>query len=71
MRLSFSVTRLGRLQAYRLDSVLTMSRPEGPLHFPNVRWLTSGIGFIRRGYADDGSPVLSEMERYRTVGVKP
>lgn len=62
---------LGRLQAYRLDSVVTMQQPDGPLHFPNARWLNPGIGFIRRGYADNGIAALSEITSYMVGSKNP
>lgn len=61
---------MGRFQAYRIDSVVTMRRKEGPLHFPQVRWLYPGIGFIRRSYADAGLPASAELERYQVAGTK-
>lgn len=60
---------MGRFQAYRVDSVVTIRRKEGPLHFPQVRWLYPGIGFIRRSYADAGQPANAELERYHVAGM--
>ena len=62
-------TQMGRFQAYRLDSVISMIRPNDiPLHFPSVRWLSQDIGFIRRSYADDGRPAVQNLERYMIRG---
>lgn len=59
-------TRTGRFQCFRIDSVLTMSRPkEQPLHFPSIRWLSEKIGFVRRSFADAGKPALQDLERYQ------
>jgi hypothetical protein len=62
-------THKGRFQAYRLDSVISMTRPgEKPLHFPSIRWLSKGIGIIRRSYADSGKPALEELDKYMVNG---
>lgn len=62
-------TRKGRLQAYRLDSVITLTRPgEKPLHFPSIRWLSKGIGLVRRSYADGGKPALEDIDQYMVKG---
>jgi hypothetical protein len=62
-------THKGRFQAYRLDSVISMIRPgEKPLHFPSIRWLSKGIGIIRRSYADSGKPALEELDKYMVNG---
>jgi hypothetical protein len=62
-------TKMGRFQAQRLDSVITMERPgEIPLHFPAIRWLSQEIGFIRRSYADGGKPAIQELDRYMVPG---
>ena len=62
-------TQMGRFQAYRLDSVISMVRPNNiPLHFPSVRWLSRDIGFIRRSYADGGRPAVQNLERYMMRG---
>ena len=63
-------TKMGRFQAYRLDSVVSMVRPNDiPLHFPAIRWLSRDIGFIRRSYADSGRPAVQNLERYMVQGV--
>lgn len=62
-------TRKGRFQAYRLDSVVSMTRPgQKPLHFPSIRWLSKGIGLVRRSYADQGKPAIEELEQYMVNG---
>lgn len=62
-------TKMGRFQAHRLDSVITMNRPgDIPLHFPAIRWLSQDIGFIRRSYADGGKPAIQELDRYMVQG---
>jgi hypothetical protein len=62
-------TRKGRFQAYRLDSVITMSRPgTKSLHFPSVRWLSKDIGLVSRQYADGGKPAAEVLEKYMVQG---
>lgn len=62
-------TRTGRFQCFRLDSVVTMSRPkERPLHFPSIRWFSEKIGFVRRSFADGGKPAMQDLERYQVQG---
>jgi hypothetical protein len=62
-------TKIGRFQAYRLDSVISMIRPNDiPLHFPSRRWLSRDIGFIRRSYADGGRPAVQDLDRYMVRG---
>lgn len=57
------VSTAGRFAAYRLDSVFTVEG-ETPTHFPAIRWLAPGIGFVRRGYADDGKPAVAQLKRF-------
>lgn len=57
--------RLGSYVANRIETVITMERPnDSPLHFPSIRWLAPGLGFIQRSYADDGRPATTHLERY-------
>jgi hypothetical protein len=58
------VSAAGRFAAYRFDSVLTINVGEKPTHFPGIRWLAPGIGFVRRGYADEGKPAIAELKRF-------
>ncbi len=57
------VAGAGRFAAYRVDSVLTIDGAK-PTHFPAIRWLAPGIGFVRRGYADGGKPAVAELKRF-------
>ncbi|MGC4042215.1 MAG: hypothetical protein QM758_00235 [Armatimonas sp.] len=57
------VSPAGRFVAYRLDSVMTVEG-EKPTHFPAIRWMAPGIGFVRRGYADEGKPAVAELKRF-------
>ncbi|WP_309709500.1 hypothetical protein [Armatimonas sp.] len=62
-------TQMGRFQTYKIDSVISMVRPNDiPLHFPAIRWLSRDIGFIQRSYADGGRPAVQNLERYMVRG---
>jgi hypothetical protein len=58
------VAPAGRFVSYRIDTVLTIPNATTPTHFPSIRWLASGIGFVRRGYADTGKPAVAELKRF-------
>ena len=58
------VVPAGRFISFRTDTVLTVSATAKPTHFPSIRWLASGIGFVKRGYADSGLPAVAELQRF-------
>ena len=57
-------TTAGRFVTYRIDTVLSILNAGKPTHFPTIRWLAPGIGFVKRGYADEGNPALAELKRF-------
>lgn len=58
------VVPAGRFVSYRIDTVLTIPSGAKATHFPSIRWLASGIGFVKRGYADTGKPAVAELARF-------
>jgi hypothetical protein len=57
-------TPAGVFTTYRVDTVLVVTQGENEIRFPVVRWLSPGVGFVRRGYADKGRPAYSEVTRF-------
>lgn len=57
-------TTAGRFVTYRIDTVISIRNTSKPTHFPTIRWLAPGIGFVKRGYADGGNPALAELKRF-------
>ena len=54
----------GLFKAYRIDTVVTITGDGRELRFPSVRWLAPGVGFVRRGFADQGQPAFSELLQF-------
>jgi hypothetical protein len=54
----------GVFKTLRLDTVIEVSRGDGTIRFPSVRWLAPGIGFVRRAFAEKGNPAFSEVSRF-------
>ncbi len=57
-------TPAGIFSAIRIDTILFVTQPGGPIRFPAIRWLSPGIGFVRRGFADQGKPSYAEVTKF-------
>ncbi len=59
-------TKAGSLRALRLDSMISLTRPDQDVRFPNSRWLALNVGFVRRGYIEKKASVFAEVTKFNT-----
>ncbi|MBC8104706.1 MAG: hypothetical protein H7Z41_19195 [Cytophagales bacterium] len=57
-------TPLGRVPAYRVDTLISIYQDGQMVKFPTMRWLAPGIGFVRRSFVDQGRPYYAELRKF-------
>ena len=57
-------TPAGVFDTLRIDTVLIVTQPGGEIRFPSIRWLSPGVGFVRRGFADQSRPAYAEVTKF-------
>lgn len=64
LRENIQSTRAGINDAFRIDTIVTLQSATGtPTHFPTIRWLCPGIGFVRRAFVDTGKAAQGELDK--------
>ncbi|MES2465029.1 MAG: hypothetical protein V4671_31070 [Armatimonadota bacterium] len=54
----------GRKFAYRTDTLVAINQNGSIVKFPTLRWLTPGIGFVRRSFVEQGRPMYAELRKF-------
>ena len=57
-------TPAGIFETLRIDTIVIVTQPGGVIRFPSIRWLSPGVGFVRRGFADQSRPAFAEVTKF-------
>ena len=57
-------TDVGMIHVFRIDTMVSINQNGRDVRFPSVRWLAPGIGFVRRGYAENNETAMSEVTKF-------
>ena len=57
-------TPAGVFDTVRIDTIVLVTQPGGAIRFPSIRWMAPGVGFVRRGFADQSRAAYAEVTKF-------